>query len=236
MAVRPQPRAAADDLPAYRTKAEVATDVLRRGILSGELAPGVSLTVSALAERFGLTLMPLREALSRLAAEGLVEIEPHQSARVALLTQERMIEEYAIRAIVEAAAAAQAAPRLGADALAELEDLLGRMDRARDARRNADYWALTRRFHERIYAATPSRLLRDEVDRVRTRTLRYLPVFVRDHALISTAQREHRQILRAIRSGDVDKVERIVRDHVATIARSVHLVPEPDTPASAERA
>jgi DNA-binding GntR family transcriptional regulator len=210
---------------AYRTKAEVAADVLRRAILSGKLGPGEPLTVGLLAARYGLTLMPLREALSRLASEGLVEIEPHQTARVAQLSQARMVEEYAVRAVLEAAAAAQAVGHLDAGAFDELEELLRQMDAARDAGRSAEYWSVTQRFHERIYAAAPSRLLRAEVERVRTRTLRYLPVFQRDQVLMAAAQREHWAIFHALKEGDPSKVEALVRAHVATVASAVHLEP-----------
>jgi DNA-binding GntR family transcriptional regulator len=207
----------------YRTKAEVAADVLRRAILSGELGPGEALTVGVLATRYGLTLMPLREALSRLASEGLVEIEPHQTARVAQLSQARMVEEYAVRAVLEAAAAAQAVGHLDARAFDALEKLLRQMDAARDAGRSAEYWSVTQRFHERIYAAAPSGLLRAEVERVRTRTLRYLPVFQRDQVLMAAAQREHWAIFQALKKGDSTKVEALVRAHVATVASAVHL-------------
>lgn len=216
----------------YRTKAGVATDTLRRAILSGELAPGEPLTVGPLAERYGLTLMPLREAIARLASEDLVELDPHRTARVARLDHDRMNEEYAVRAVLEAAAAAQAVPHLDEEALAELEDLLRRMDRARDAHRTADYWAITKRFHERIYEAAPSRLLREEVDRVRVRTLRYLSVFANDQELVGAAQREHWRILDAIKAGDPDEVEQLVREHVATVARSAHLPGEQSRPAA----
>src|ERR1043165_3647264 len=225
--VAPAPEPATnEDVPAYRTKAEVATDAVRRAILSGELRPGEPLTVGSLADRFGLTHMPLREALSHLAAEGLVDIEPHQSARVGRLSHERMQEEYFVRSILEAAAAAQATSHLDDAAFAALEELLGRMDRARDAKLTASYWALTKTFHERIYAAAPSRLLRDEVERVRTRTLRYLPVFEKDQELVHTAQREHWESFRALRSRDATKVEKLVRSHVATVAKAVHLSDE----------
>jgi DNA-binding GntR family transcriptional regulator len=221
-------RAGEEESPAYKTKAEVATDVLRRAVLAGELAPGEPLTVASLAERFGLTLMPLREALSHLAAEGLVEIEPHQSARVARLSHERMNEEYAVRAILEAAAAAQATTHLDDAAFGELGELLRRMDKARDARRTADFWALTKRYHEHIYAAAPSRLLREEVERVRVRTLRYLPAFQRDQHLVHAAQREHWEIFEALRTRDADRVERLVRAHVATVARAVRIPDDGD--------
>src|SRR4051794_31738019 len=96
------------EVQAYRTKAEVAADVIRGAILSGELAPGEELAVLGLAQRFGLTLMPLREALSRLDDEGLLEMESHRPAHVADLSRETLQEEYAIRAVLESAAAAQA--------------------------------------------------------------------------------------------------------------------------------
>lgn len=210
--------------PGYRTKAEVATDRLRRAVLSGELRPGEELTVIGLAHRFGLTRMPLREALSRLASEGFVELTAHQPARVVGLTRERLEEEYFVRGLIEAAAAAEAAMHLDEAAFEELEGLLRRMDRARDARRAKEYWDLTRRYHERIYAANPSRVLREEVERMRTRTLRYLPIFANDHGLVEHAQEEHWRILRALRSRDRRRIERLVRSHVATLARAVKLM------------
>lgn len=218
-------RGLADPIPAqaYRTKAEVAADVIRGAILSGEIAPGEELTVLALAQRFGLTLMPLREALSRLDDEGLIEMEAHRPARVAELSRERLQEEYFIRSLLESAAAAQATPHLDDDALAEIEALLRRMDAARDARRPGDYWELTRQYHERIYAATPSPIMLKEVARLRARTRRYLPLFSSDQALVPEAQKEHWEIFRAIRKRDPALVERLVRTHIEHVAKSVRL-------------
>lgn len=218
------PPSALAESPGYRTKAEVATDLLRRAVLSGDLRPGEELTVIDLARRFALTRMPLREALSRLAAEGLVELSAHQPARVADVTRERLQEEYFVRGLIEAAAAAEAALHLDDATFDELEALLRRMDKARDARRAREYWDLTRRYHERIYAANPSRVLREEVERMRTRTLRYLPIFANDHGLVEHSQAEHWRILRALRSRDRRRIERLVRSHVATLASAVKLM------------
>lgn len=207
----------------YRTKATVAADVIRTAILSGDLAPGEELTVLGLAQRFGLTLMPLREALSRLDDEGLIEMEAHRSARVADLSREKLQEEYFIRSVLESAAAAQATLHLDAGALAELEDLLHRMDSARDAHRPADFWELTRQYHDRIYAAAPSALMRKEVARLRARTRRYLQLFSSDQALMPEAQREHWEIFRAIKKRDPASVERLVREHIEHVARNVRV-------------
>lgn len=211
------------EVQAYRTKAEVAADVIRGAILSGELAPGEELAVLGLAQRFGLTLMPLREALSRLDDEGLLEMESHRPARVAELSREKLQEEYAIRAVLESAAAAQATMHLGADALNEIAEILRGMDAARDAKRPADYWELTRQYHERIYAATPSSIMRKEVARLRARTRRYLPLFASDQALVPEAQKEHWAIYRAIKRRDPAAVERLVRTHIEHVARAVRV-------------
>jgi DNA-binding GntR family transcriptional regulator len=215
--------AAPTGVQAYRTKAEVAADVIRGAILSGELAPGHELAVLGLAQRFGLTLMPLREALSRLDDEGLLEMEAHRPARVAELSREKLQEEYAIRAVLESAAAAQATMHLGDEALAEIAELLRGMDAARDAKRPAVYWELTRQYHERIYAATPSTIMRKEVDRLRARTRRYLPLFSSDQALVPEAQKEHWEIYRAIKKRDPVAVERLVRTHIEHVARTVRV-------------
>ena len=207
----------------YRTKAEVAADVIRGAIMSGELPPGHELAVLGLAQRFGLTLMPLREALSRLDDEGLIEMEAHRPARVAELSRETLQEEYAIRAVLESAAAAQATMHLDDEALAEIEELLRGMDEARDAKRPAVYWELTRQYHERIYAATPSTIMRKEVDRLRARTRRYLPLFSSDQALVPEAQKEHWNIYRAIKKRDPEAVERLVRTHIQHVARTVRV-------------
>ena len=207
----------------YRTKATVAADVIRTAILSGDLAPGEELTVLGLAQRFGLTLMPLREALSRLDDEGLIEMEAHRSARVADLSREKLQEEYFIRSVLESAAAAQATMHLDAAALVDLEDLLHRMDSARDSRRSVDFWELTRQYHDRIYAAAPSAVMRKEVARLRARTRRYLQLFSSDTALMPEAQREHWEIFRAIKKRDPANVERLVREHIEHVARNVRV-------------
>ena len=197
--------------------------MIRAAILSGELAPGQELAVLGLAGRFGLTLMPLREALSRLGDEGLLEMEPHRPARVAELSRETLQEEYAIRAVLESAAAAQATMQLGEDALREIEELLRVMDAARDARRPAHYWEVTRQYHERIYAATPSAIMRKEVARLRARTRRYLSLFSSDQALVPAAQKEHWEIFRAIKRRDPPAVERLVRAHIEHLASTVRV-------------
>ena len=87
---------------------------VRALILSGELSPGESLRQEALAEGLGTSRTPLREALNRLASEGLIELRPHRSAVVAPFTQREIEADYEARRILEPAAARLAAERSSA--------------------------------------------------------------------------------------------------------------------------
>lgn len=104
---------------------ERATGGLRRAILAGELPAGRRLGEVALAERLGVSRTPVREALSRLAAEGLVELTPRRGARVASFSAEELESIFAVRAALEPLGAARAAERAtpadveGLQALAE---------------------------------------------------------------------------------------------------------------------
>ena len=102
---------------------------LRRAILVGRLKPGAWLTQEDLATTFGVSRMPIRDALRTLSAEGLVEMTPHRGARVSPLTVEEFQEIYAVRMGLEGLAARLAAEQMTpavldqmAGALVELED------------------------------------------------------------------------------------------------------------------
>jgi DNA-binding GntR family transcriptional regulator len=87
------------DLPITRNEWVAAR--MREGILSGELAPGIRLKADALAERWSVSPTPVRESLQRLAAGGLVDLEPGRGARVAQLSPKELVEIYSIRLLLE---------------------------------------------------------------------------------------------------------------------------------------
>ena len=112
------------------TSAERAADALRELILGGDLAPGARLGEVELAERLGVSRTPVREALSRLAAEGLVEISPNRGARVTTWTVAELEGVFDLRSTLEPQLTALAVPHATADDVAELDDL-ARMRRRR---------------------------------------------------------------------------------------------------------
>ena len=84
-------------------------DLLEEAILEGELKPGERLRAEALAQRFGTSRTPIREALLQLEAQGLVEVEPNRGAVVRAFDRDDLLDLYEVRALLEPAAAARAA-------------------------------------------------------------------------------------------------------------------------------
>src|SRR3954466_2450459 len=96
---------------------------LQHAILEGVLKPGERLRAEALAQRYGTSRTPVREALLQLEAEGLVEVEPNRGAVVRAFDRADLLDLYEVRALLEPAAAARAATRIGDADVARLQQL-----------------------------------------------------------------------------------------------------------------
>src|SRR5207237_3014802 len=102
-------------------------DHLREQILSGKLEPGAELAEVALSEQLGVSRGPIREAIGRLAAEGLVTVRPRRGAVVRSLSKDEFLELYQVREALEMMAVRLAVPKLEAEGIAELEELIAAM-------------------------------------------------------------------------------------------------------------
>src|SRR6201991_4827488 len=105
-------------------------DLLEEAILEGELKPGERLRAEALAQRFGTSRTPIREALLQLEGQGLVEVEPNRGAVVRAFDREDLLDLYRVRALLEPAAAALAARRLESREWHRLQTLCDRAETA----------------------------------------------------------------------------------------------------------
>ena len=146
------------DLP-QRTMTEQVMARLRDMILSGELAPGSRLDQNDLARRFGVSLVPLREALARLQSSGLVRIVPHRGVFVESLSVEELLDIYQVREALEDLASRLAAPRLSAADLATLDRLKIEMEQTAKIDDFEAFLDLHRDFHFTIYRAAGRRHL-----------------------------------------------------------------------------
>ncbi|MFF0224152.1 GntR family transcriptional regulator [Streptomyces sp. NPDC004629] len=187
---------------------------LRRAITSGQLKPGTPIRQDALAEQFGVSRVPLREALKTVEAEGLVVHEAHRGYFVAELSLSDLREVYRIREILEAEAVRQASGRIDGPAFAALEAAQREVEEAADAEDVTEMAAANRRFHFSLFEmAGMPRLVRlistlwDATDAYRA--LYYAEPAHRDHVV-----REHHAILAALR-GDAEDAVRLLDEHRA---------------------
>jgi DNA-binding GntR family transcriptional regulator len=202
-----------------RTIKDTLVQRLRHEIIQGNLVPGQRLRHDELAEIYGVSTMPIREALRELEAEGLVTLTPHRTAEVTQLTADDLEDIYDIRIALEAMATRLAVPRLGPATLAHLDDCIDQIDH-----QNADVatlvW-LNHDFHTSLYAAAGRPHLSELLMILRHRTQHYLHTYITVCGGLPLAQEEHRAILAAARRGDAEEAGRVMRDHIASVAEAL---------------
>ena len=211
------------------TKADEIALMVEEAIVSGELPPGTVLRQEQLSERFAVSRTPIREALRRLAALGLVSFEPNRGVRVRTLSREELHEAFLVRAELESLATELAAPRMTDDDLGELETAEGAFSEATQALRKQprdgiDRWRLTsdwvranHGFHDVIYRVAEAPL----VERLAKSARRsfsghavWAPGGSETDALYERNDREHRAIIAALRAGNPVGARALAREHV----------------------
>lgn len=134
-------------------RATRVSELLREDLLTRALLPGQQIVQESLAERYGVSRVPLREALKELEAEGLVVHEPHRGYFVTELSAEEMREVYAIRALLEAEAIRLACLRLGDHDLARIDELRREVDTQLGSANPELIATANRNFHFAIFEA-----------------------------------------------------------------------------------
>ena len=185
------------ELPGYVSKTDLVAALLRELVITGELAAGEQLRQRDLAQRFGVSQTPVREAMRRLESEGLLICDTHRGFTVVPPDDGRIEENFQIRAALESLGASLAARKIDADGLARLRDLNSRM-RALADDDDPDYAELNREFHFSVYEYAHSPLLLSLM-RLLWASLHPGPRVTRTHA---ESARQHDEILAALADGD----------------------------------
>jgi DNA-binding GntR family transcriptional regulator len=208
-------------LVAPRKLAQDAAAVLREQILSGGLRRGTHLVEAKLASRLGVSRGTIREAFKALVTDGLIEEEPRRGAFVVTLSADDVREIYEIRAAVEGCAARRLAGRADPEAIQELVAVVAEI---RAAAQSGDLAAVRRadlRFHERLCALSGN-------GRLHQIFMRYVPAIQTllhfdelPYASLDASADEHRALLDAIESRDVDLSSRLLEAHVVEAGERV---------------
>ncbi|QTH59993.1 GntR family transcriptional regulator [Corynebacterium hindlerae] len=208
------------------SKTQMAYELVRRNIVSGEYAPGHRLVLAAIADLLHISVVPVREAIRQLEAEGLVDFERNVGARVAMIDRSAYVDCMHTLGVLEGHATALAAEHLDGATLAKARELNEKMEASLTDLQPTEFTTLNRKFHETLYTRCPNKhlveLIVTEWDR-----LNYLRestfAFVPDRAPASVE--EHYQLLGLIElKADREYIEKLARNHrLTTINRYLNL-------------
>ena len=198
------------------TLGERVADGMRTAILKGDFTPGTELKQDRVAELFGVSRIPVREALQMLQRDGLVLVKPNRRVVVAEMTEEDLLDRYAVRALVEGEAAARAAA-----ANTDLSMISSAQQRNEEARRAEDlaaFLSASAVFHRSIWdAAGGSRLkaLASELWSGRDYTPSHLP------DQLKRATEEHLLLAEAIRLRSPQQARQMMTEHIMRTAEEL---------------
>ena len=186
---------------------------IRSQILAGKLEPGARLRQEDIAEEFGASRQPVRDALKTLESDGLVTLIVNSGAWVSKLSEEECIDAYQIRERLEPLLIRQSIPSLTSPEVSRLEVLLGQMMQATEIE---DFLHLDREFHLLSYAGSKPGLLRETVERLWNTTQHYRRAFadLQKGNGLATTHLEHQLLFTAIRDRDLDQAELVLVGHI----------------------
>jgi len=209
---------------------------LRDEILADHLLPGTELSEVALSKELAISRGPIREAMGRLAAEGLITMRPRRRAEVRSLTPQELIDAYQVREALEVMAVRLLIPRVTEADLARLEELIDQMAAHSAEGAVREFFTANVSFHELVCELSGNPKLQEvhhrlegEIGRFQNRTLAL-------RGSMGDSLTEHRAILAAVRLRDADRAAALTADHIRVPAQRLQAALNDDAAKASEPA
>lgn len=213
--------------PRSVTTVERVVQEIRRGIKQGRFVPGQRLIEADLTRALGVSRGPLREAMSRLAGDGLVTIEPNRGATVRALTRAEVRSIATIREVLEGLAARLAAAHIDAgDNRAQFKRVWAEMASDKARANTTHYVEANERFHTTIMQMSGNLPLAQLLEQLRTPLYRFQFRSRLVGEALARGYEDHAQVAEAILAGDPERAERAMRRHLRNSARLVDSLPD----------
>lgn len=193
---------------------DVIANDLRERILSGEMAEAEIIRQEALAEEYDVSRMPIREALKRLDAEGLVELTNNRGASVTKHSLREIGEIFDVRALIEVDLFRRAIPEMTTSDFNRCSKILDKMEASYDSGYVARWGELNFQYHTALYSAANRKLTHELLHRVSLQSDRYVRMNLSVMKQREPAKEEHRLLLAHAQSGDVEAGCQLLNDHV----------------------
>lgn len=204
----------------YKTKKEMVYSCLRQEIVEGAIEAGAKLTISALAQKYGVSEIPVREATQLLIQEGYLLSGPHQGLKVSEMTEEDIVKIFDIRASLESLAARRAVQLITDE---EVEHLYAIIEESKKARDNQDFhssWVLNQKFHRAINCLCGNEKLIQYINELMNYSHRY-PQYYSCVEHVTFNIQKHVEIVGALAERNASLVEDMIRVHMVMGGRTV---------------
>ncbi|MGN6318319.1 GntR family transcriptional regulator [Trinickia sp.] len=220
----------------HLTATQFAADRIRESILSGDLKPGDRLQQHALAALYGVSHVPLREALRGLESEGFISISPRRGAFVQPLTREDAQDIFELRALTECRAMLLSGPNLKAGQIAVLREICEEADGIEELTESIEgegrlallneWHDVNARFHRVLYSECDRPRLLALIETLWKNTSRYVMLLRHRGGYFGVSQAEHWKMVEAVSDGRTEDAVKLIHEHILGAAeRTISLLP-----------
>ena len=209
------------DFDSVKPLRELVLEVLREAIIKGDLKPRERLMEIQLAEELGVSRTPVREALRKLELEGFIVMLPRKGAYVSDISLKDITEVFEIRAALEGLSAALAAERITDEEIEDMEKLLAEKNEAINKNDIKRLIEADTKFHDAIYNASRNEKLWGIINNLREQIQRYRAASLSYPGRMKQSLVEHRAIVEAIESRDINLSRRAAQEHIENAENSL---------------
>jgi len=195
------------------TKTEAAYEWLREKIVSGALRQGEKIIIREVSNQFGISVIPIREAIRKLESEGLVENIPHVGARVCNFNLKQLTEIFTIRVELESLAARLSAENINEDVIRNLEGIIVEMNKAHKAIDYSGYYRFMREFTRIAYRAAENETLSNLISSLMEKSEIFRSIYVLIPDWGEKSIKYHKSLLESFRQRDGELAWKIVREY-----------------------
>ncbi|MFT3989118.1 GntR family transcriptional regulator [Aestuariivirga sp.] len=200
---------------------EEVYEQLKQALMSGQIEPGSTMTIRSLSASFGISPMPVREALRHLVAEHVLELLPNRSVTVPVITVERFREITRIRMSLEGLAAAEAAPLIGATEIRQMAEINKKME-VLNAVQRPDYLVANREFHFLLYQNSQMPTLVKMIEALWLQIGPLLTLHMKaGKSPGKAAEHHHRAVLEALSQRDAAKARKAIESDLEDAAKVI---------------
>ncbi|WP_338448578.1 GntR family transcriptional regulator [Niallia oryzisoli] len=196
---------------AVPTLAQEVYSRLRENIMNGDFSPGDKISIRKIAEKYGVSTMPVREALNKLQSEGFVHFE-RRSIYVSQLSAKELIEIFKIRINLEKMAMEWSYPNIGEKEIDELSKMVKEMDHKIHS--PIEWNVLNKQFHTKIYSYSDSKPMLEILNTVWGRVEPYMNIYSTSAYYLSLSQKEHNQMIDYMARKELDLLLSLTIDHI----------------------